>query len=172
MNQVWLLYTGITVTYIIILAVYFLRKSKSHETELSDFLRTAKEQLDMHKREASRQANFKVAKASQILQKVEEGIALFELKAEEEYNQIIQDAKEERKEILATTKSEIEELFKEAETELEQYREERHKEIEKNLVKLVVSVTEKVVGNSLSLERQQDLIYKTLEEIKTKKSRS
>jgi F0F1-type ATP synthase membrane subunit b/b' len=172
MNQIWLLYTGITVAYILILVIYFLRRSKSHESELNKFLSTAKQQLELHKQETTKLANTKVVKASQVMLKVQEAIEIFENHAQEEYDQIIEQAKDERKQILASAKTEIEELFAQAELELEEYRESRHREIEKNLVKMVMSVAEKVVGTTMDLKQHQDLIRQTLEEIKAKKARS
>lgn len=168
----WIFYTILVVVYIAILVAYFLRRSKSHEQELTNFLNTAKQQVELHKQEASKQAEAKVAKAMLIVQKVQEAAEAFETKAQEEYDQIIEDAKAERREIIASAKGEVEEIFKQAEEEIEEYRQQRYQEIEKNLVKMVVSVTERVVETALSPKEHKELIYKALEEIKTKKARS
>lgn len=172
MNSTWIVYTGLTITYIVILVAYFLRRSKSHEAELTNFLKTAKQQVELHKQEASRQADEKVARAMSIVKKVQEAAEVFEENAQKEYDQIIEDAKKERREIIASAKGEIEELFQQAEAELEEYRQNRHQEIEKNLVKLVTSVSERVVETSLDQKAHKELIFKALDEIKTKKSRS
>lgn len=171
MNSLWIIYI-LVVLYIIVLVVYFLRRSKSHEKELTGFLTTAKQQVELHKKQAAATANIKVAKAMHVVKKVKEAASAFEQQAHEEYNQIISQAKEEKKAILEQAKKEVEEVFLEAEEELEDYRQQRYKEIEKNLVKMVVSVSEKVVESNLSLEQHKQLIYKALEEVKSNKARN
>jgi len=167
MNQLWLLYTGITITYVVILIIYFLRRSKVHEKELTKFLDTAKKQLDDHKHQTSDEANQKVAKMLQVLKRVQDEVDNFEQKAQEEYEQIVTDAKTERRDIIASARTEIEELFQTAEKELRDYRQTRYQEIEENLIKLVMAVTEKVVEKSLSAKEHKDIILKALDEVKS-----
>lgn len=172
MNQIWIIYTVITVAYIVILILYFLRRSKSHETELTHFLSSAKDQLSLHQQIASRQANLKVLKAAHIVKKVQEATEAFEQQAQSEYDQIISQAQEQKRQIIASTKTEIEELFQQAETELQEYRLSREREIERNLVKLVMSVAERVTELSLDRPTQLKLIQQALQEIKQNKNRS
>ncbi len=172
MNLTWLIFPVITTAYVVLLILYFLRRTKHHQSQLETFLKSAKGQIDLHKKEAEKTANLKVAKAATIVQKVQEATLAFEEQAQAEYEQIIKDAKDERREILSSAKSEIEELFAQAEQELETYRQARHQEIERNLVKMVMSITEKVTEMSLSPEDHQHLIKQALEEIKQNRSRS
>lgn len=172
MNRTFIIAGLFTVIYIVLILVYFLRRSKSHEQELTKFLQTAKDQVELHKQEATRQANAKVSKAMEVVQKVQQATAAFEEKAQQEYEQIIEDAKAEKREILAAAKSEVEDLFKEAEIELEEYRQHRKQEIEKNLIRMVTAVTQRVVEMSLDETKHVELIKKALDEVKTKKSRS
>lgn len=171
MDKTWIIFTILTIAYIIAVVVYFARRSKSHEAELRQFLETAQEQLNQHKTQAEAEANQKVTKAMAVVKKVEQAAHAFEDQAQKEYEDIIEDAKTERRELLAKTKAEIEELFKKADVELEEYQVLRQREIEKNLVKLVVAVTEKVVEVSMSQKQHQDIIMKALQEVKQKQSR-
>lgn len=171
MNNLWLLYTGLTVTYIIILVAYFLRRTKSHENQLQEFLMTAKKQVDLHKREVNRKANFKIHQAAQVVKKIQSATEVFETEVQKEYEKIIEDAKSERREIIAQAKTEIQELFEQADHELEEYRQARQQEIERNLVKMVLSVTEKVVEVSLDDKQHKEIIYKALDEVKASKKR-
>ena len=66
----------------------------------------------------------------------------------------------------------VEDLFKQADIEIEEYREHRHQEIEKNLIRMVTAVTKRVVDVELDHEKHKKLIFKALEEVKEKKSRS
>lgn len=167
----WIVYTAITVIYIIILVVYFLRRSKVHEKELKHFLDLAQQQLDAHKAQASAEAATKVAQATAVVKRVQAAAQMFEDQAKTEYDKIISDAKEERRDLIAKAKAEIEQLFKDAEVELAAYKVERHREIEKNLVKLVVAVSERVVEQSLSAGSHKDLIYQALAEITQERER-
>lgn len=167
----WIIYTILTVAYIVVLVVYFLRRTRVHEQELVHFLETAKQQLEAHKVEAAQEANQKVVKAAAVVQKVQQVAESFEKQAKTEYDQIIEDAKTEKREIIASAKTEIESLFKQAEKELEEYRLERYREIERNLVKLVVAVTERVVEVGLDEKQHAEIIEKALDEIKQKKAR-
>lgn len=171
-QNTWIIYAGITVAYIVILVLYFVRRTRSHEKELSNFLSTAKQQLESHKLAASQEANLKVAKATQVIKKVQQVAQAFETQAQEEYNEIIKSAKDERREILKQTKEEIATLFETAEQELGEYRQKREQDIERNMVKLVMAITEKVVGKILTPEDHQQLITDALTEIKNQKSRT
>lgn len=172
MDRTWLIYTALTIIYIIILVLYFLRRSKSHEKELENFLSLAQEQLDSHKVQASRTAQQKVTAALAVVKKVQQAAAAFEHQAQIEYDQIIEDAQAERRELLAKTKTEIDQLFKQADIDLDTYKRDRQAEIERNLVKLVMAVTEKVVELSLSPTQHKQLIFKALDEIKQKQVRT
>lgn len=170
-NSSWLVFTIITIFYIIILVVYFIRRSKSHEAELKEFLRLAQHQLETHKKEASTIANQKVSQAMALVKQVQAAAATFEAQAQKEYQQIIDDAKVERREILAQTKADVEEMYKQADIEIEQYKAKRHEEIEKNLVRLVIAVSERVAEMKLTPKEHEEIIFKALEEVKVKKSR-
>jgi len=167
----WLIYTGLTIVYIIILVMYFLRRSKTHEQELAKFLETAKDQLEFHKSQASQEATAKIAKALEVVKKVESVALEFEKQAHDEYTQIIEDAKVERRDILAQAKTEVAELYKKADVEIETYKAERMREVERNLVKLIISITQKVVEVSLTPEDHERVIKKALDEVKQNKAR-
>lgn len=171
MNNIWFIY-AIPIIYIPFFVYYIIRRSKAHEAELEKFLGTAKAQVEKHKKMASNRANQKVIKAVELIKKVQSAAENFENKAQTEYEQIIQDAKEERREIIASAKVEIEKLFKQAEEDLETYKVDRQKEIEKNLIKLVVAVTEKVVEMKLDPTAHKQLIVRALKDIKSKKDKS
>ena len=172
MDRTWLIYTGLTVVYIVVLVLYFLRRSRSHEQELENFLKLAQEQLDVHKQESSQRADQKVASSLAVIKKVQTAAHAFEAQAQIEYDQIIEDAQTDRRELLSKTKVDIDNLYQKADLELEEYRQTRQLEIERNLVKLVMAVTEKVVETSLSPTQHKALIHKALEEIKQKQVRS
>lgn len=171
MDKSWLIYTGLTVVYIIILVLYFIRRSQSHETELSRFLEMAETQLESHKQQAEIEANQKINKAMAVVKKVQQAATAFEQEAQTEYNEIIDDAKTERRELIAKAKAEIEALFKQADEELDDYKLARHREIEKNLVKLVTAVTQKVVSLTLDEKTHRDLIFQAYDEITQKHAR-
>lgn len=172
MNSFFIFAAAFTLIYIVLILVYFLRRSKSHEEELTNFLTTAKDQVELHKQEAARQANVKVTHAMQVVQKVQQAASVFEQNAQKEFEAIIQEAKLQRKQILDEAKEEVEELFEQAEQELEEYRAHRQQEIEKNLVRMVCSVSQRVVEMSLDEDKHRQLIFKALDEIKTKKMRA
>ena len=172
MDKSWLIYTILTIIYIIILVIYFLRRSKSHEKELTNFLELAQQQLETHKQQADKTAQQKVTAAMTVVKKVQQAALTFESQAQREYDQILEDAQQERREIIAKAKTEVEQLFKQADQELTEYKSTRQQEVEKNLVKLVIAVTEKVVEVSLSPTQHKDIIFKALEEIKLKQIQS
>lgn len=166
----WLVYTFLTVIYIIILAAYFWRRSRNYEKELKEFLAVAKDQLDEREKAVNDRANQKIAKAVALVNKVHDISSAFEKQAQKEYDQIIEDAKVERQEILAKTKTEVDHLFKQADMEISDYKANRYKEVEKNLVKLVMAVTQKVVDKTLNEHDHRDLIYSSLDEVVQKKN--
>jgi F0F1-type ATP synthase membrane subunit b/b' len=172
MDKSWLIYTLLTIFYIIILVIYFLRRSKSHEKELTNFLDLAQQQLETHKLQADKRAEQKVSAVMAVVKKIQQATVSFEGQVQSEYEKIIDDAQQERRELLAKTKTEIEQLFKQSDKELDEYKTTRQQEIEKNLVKLVIAVTEKVVDVSLSPTQHKEIIMKALEEIKQKQARS
>lgn len=167
----WLIYTGLTITYIIVLVLYFLRRSKTHEQELAKFLDTAKDQLETHKLQTQEEAAIKINKALEVVKKVQRVSEEFEKQAQTEYDQIIEDAKSERRDILAQAKTEVTEYYAKADEEIETYKAERMREVERNLVKLIISITQKVVEVSLTSEQHEQIIHKALDEVKQNKSR-
>jgi F0F1-type ATP synthase membrane subunit b/b' len=167
----WLIYTGLTVAYIIILVLYFLRRSKTHEQELSRFLDTAKDQLEMHKKQANQEAGIKINQALSVVKKVQKVALDFEKQAETEYSAIIEDAKKERRELLAQAKNDVADFYTKADTEIEEYKAERMREIERSLVKLIMAITQKVVEVSLKPHEHEEIIFKSLEEFKKNKAR-
>lgn len=172
MDKTWLIYTGVTIAYIIVLIWFFIRRSKKHEAELSQFLELAQEQLEVHKKQSAAAANQVVAKAMMIVKKIQTAAMAFETQAQTEYDRILEEAKSERRELIAKTKTEIEALFKEADHELETYQLMRHREIEKNLVKLVTAVAERVIGSLIDEKQHKNIIFKSLEEIKKQHTRT
>ena len=172
MDKSWLIYTFLTIIYIIILVIYFVRRSKSHEQELTNFLELAQQQLEIHKQQADKNAQQKVTAAMAVVKKVQLAALAFESQAQREYDQILDDAQQERREFIAKAKTEVEQLFKQADQEFIDYKTARQQEVEKNLVKLVIAVTEKVVELSLSPTQHKDIIFKALAEIKLKQARS
>jgi len=168
----WIIYTLLTLAYIVVLLVYFFRRSKSHENEVKQFLAVAQDQLTHHRDTVNHEAQAKINQAMALIKKVHDTASTFEKQAQKEYDQIIADAKGERQELLAKTKSEIELLFKQADQEIRDYKTNRFKEVEKNLVKLVIAVTEKVMGKTLSETEHRQLIDESLDEVIQKKMQS
>ena len=167
----WFIYTGLTVVYIIILVLYFLRRSKTHEQELANFLDTAKDQLEMHKTQANQEAGLKITQALSVVKKVQKVALDFEKQAEEEYNAIVEDAKKERREILSQAKVDVADFYTKADVEIEEYKAQRMREIERSLVKLIMAITQKVVEVSLKPQDHEQIIIKSLEEFKKNKAR-
>ncbi len=165
----WLIYTITTVVYIAVLFLFFYRRHKRQDEQLTQFLEDAKKQLAQHKEQAHTQANHKVIKAFELIKRLQQVAEDLEGQAKQEYDQIIEDAKTEKKEIIEDARKKAQEILMSSEDELEQYKEERRREIEKNLVKLVMSVTEKVVERSLTYEDHVELIHEALEEVKQQK---
>lgn len=170
--EAWIIYTLLTLAYIIVLVVYFFRRSRSHEQEVKQFLSVAQDQLAHHQAAVDHDAQTKINQALALVKKVHDTAASFEKQAQKEYDQIIEDAKSERQELLAKTKSEIDLLFKQADQEIAEYKSARFKEVEKNLVKLVIAVTQKVIGKSLSGSDHKLLIQEALDEVVQKRLQS
>ncbi|OGV95855.1 hypothetical protein A2W24_02255 [Microgenomates group bacterium RBG_16_45_19] len=168
----WIVYTGLTVVYIIILIIYFFRRSRSHERELHQFLQVAEDQLKHRQAEINQDAKQKISKAYSLVKQVHDIAAAFEKQAQTEYDQIVEDAKVERQELIAKTKTDIADLFKQADREIAEYKAARFKEVERNLVKLVMAVTQKALGKSLSTSDHRQLILSALDEVIQKQSQS
>ena len=135
-------------------------------------MESAKGQVDLHKKAADKQAQEKVAKAMFVVKKVQDVASVFEEHSKEEYERIIQAAKAKEKEILSEAKLEAKKIVQDADGDLDEFKIERMQEVERNMVKMVMAVTEKVLEQSLTTRQHKELIYQALDEIKTKKSRS
>jgi len=92
MNEVWIVYTIITVVYIALLLLYFWRKNKAQEKELESFLMQAKSQMDLHETKVHDQASHKMHKmvtAMTILQRI---INDLQIEAQREHDRLMADA--------------------------------------------------------------------------------
>ena len=167
----WIVSTITLIIYTATLSYYFFRRTKKHEEELHALLSGAKQQLQQHKEVAHSQANVKVKKAFDLIRRLQHVAGDLEVNIQSEYDTILADAKEMKKEIIDEAKQKAKEIVASADDELEEYKHERRMEIEKNLTRLVVSVSEKVVGKSLSYEDHLDLIHEALDEVKKRNSR-
>lgn len=167
----WLIAGIILVVNTILLVWLFSRKSKEQEEELNKLLNDAKAALQKHKEIANSQANIKVQKAFTLIRRLQSIAADLEGHVQIEYEEIINDAKKTRKEIISQAKKEAEKIIHSADAELEEYKQARRQEIEKNLVKLIISVTEKVVGKTLTYDDHIDLIQEALNDVKKRKER-
>ncbi|MGI5828410.1 MAG: hypothetical protein ACOX6V_05315, partial [Patescibacteria group bacterium] len=121
----WLIYTITTAFYIGILFLFFWRRHRKQDQELNRFLEEAKKQLSTHKEQANSHASQKVAKAFELIKRLQHIAEDLETQAKEEYEQIIEDAKLEKKEILEDARKKALEIVQGADTELEAYKEER-----------------------------------------------
>lgn len=72
---------------------------------------------------------------------------------------------------MAQAKTEVADFYTQADAEIEQYKAERMREVERNLVKLIISITQKVVEVSLTPEQHEKIIMNALNEVKQSKSR-
>lgn len=168
-NPSWTIIIFTLISYIVLLYFYFRRQHKKQDHQLSTFLADAKKQLESHKLKASVQANQKVQKAFELIKKLQEIAEDLENQAKEEYEEILEDGQREKREIINDARQKAIEILASADEELEKYKEERKQEIEKNLVKLVMSVTEKVVERSLDYNTHIDLIQEAVNEVKQQK---
>lgn len=167
----WIISTITLIVYTAVLSFYFFRRTRKHEIELDELLKNAKAQLNQHKEVAHSQANVKVAKAFDLIRKLQHVAGDLEGNIQREYEAILEDARTERKQIIYNAKEKAKEIIAEADEGLEEYIHERHQEIEKNLTKLVVTVSEKVVGKSLKYEDHLELIQEALNEVKQRNQR-
>ncbi|NMC36185.1 hypothetical protein GYA49_04015 [Candidatus Beckwithbacteria bacterium] len=167
----FLIYTFVTVAELGILFLLFYRRHKRQEQQLDQFLKEAREKLQVHKEEAQSQANKKVVKAFELIKRLQHVASELEGQVQEEYEAILEEAKEQKKQILEEAKTQASSFDQAISQDLEEYKQERFAEVEKNLVKLVISVTEKVVERSLSYEDHIGLIQEALEEVKKQKQR-
>jgi F0F1-type ATP synthase membrane subunit b/b' len=168
-TDTFLIYTIILILYIAILFFFFWRRNKKQEDHLNNFLVEAKGKLKTHKEQAKVQASGKVNKAFQLIKRLQGVAEDLETQAQAEYEQILEQAQQQKKEIIADAKRQAKQVLEGAGGELEEYKQERKREIERNLVKLVMSVTEKVVGKSLYREDHVDLIKDAVDEVKKEK---
>ncbi len=171
MDNTWLIYTGITVFYIAILVIYFWRRSRKHEQQLVAFLEHAKKQLAEHQKRVHNETEERLDKAFALIRRLQHVAENLENQAQDEYDQIVEDAKEEKKAILKQAREQSQEILTSADQELEDYREKRQHQIEGEMVKLVISVSEKVVEKSLTRADQVDLIQRAVNEIKEEKQK-
>lgn len=162
----------ITVAYIGILFLYFWRRTKKQDGALTDFLEQAKKQLEQHKVEAHSQASVKVNKAFTLIKRLQTVASDLEANVQTEYDEILKAAKEQAKDIIEDAHQKAEDIVAQADDDLEQYREERQREVEKDMVKLIIQVTEKVVGKGFAYKEHLHLIEEALEEVKQKKERA
>ena len=167
----FIIITAVVIFQIVVMAFFFWRQHKKQEKLLDEFLVDAKSKLSTHKEEAHSHANRKVVKAFELIKRLQ-GIAEdLESQASEEYEDIIDEAKRQRKEILEEAETKASQFDEAVSVDLDKYKQERFAEVEKNLVKLVMSVTEKVVGRSLSYDDHLGLIDEALDEVKKQKQR-
>jgi len=163
------IYTVTTIVYIGLLFYFFWRRNRKQEEQLNAFLKEAKEKLELHRKEAKVQASGKVAKAFELIKRLQGVAEDLEGQVQTEYEKVLEEAQVQKKDIIAEARRQAKDILEGADGELVQYKEERKREIEKNLVKLVMSVTEKVVGRGLTREDQIDLIREAVEEVKKEK---
>lgn len=171
MDKTLLIYTGITVFYILLLIVYFWRRSRKHENELKGFLSTAKKQLDEHKKHVHTEAQTRIEAAMHIIKKLQKLAENLENQSEKEYNQIVDDAKAKAKVVIDEAHEKAKNIMSHADDDLEDYRQQRRQEVEADMVKLVISVTEKVLGQGLHYQDHVQIIHQAMEEIKQQKEK-
>lgn len=171
MNQIWIIYTVVTVIYIGLLMLFFWRKTKKHEIELKDFLNTAKQQLDLHKKKVHENNSIKLQKVTAAMAIMQQVAIELDKELNSQYQLLINKAKEEASLINQKAQEEADRIKLEATQDLDEYRNTRIHEIEADLVRLVTSVTEKVLNKTLTYNDQVELIYKSLEEIKLQKQK-
>ena len=167
----WLIYT---IAFIIIAGIMFVlvwRYVRRLDKQLDQFLQDSKNQLMTHKQAAKNEASQKVYRAFNLIRKLQSIAEDLEKHVQDEYQVIIKQAHEEKEQILDDARKKAQQITQSAEDELGQYKEQRQQEIEKNLVKLVIDVTEKVVERTLSYEDHVELIQEALDEVKQKKER-
>jgi flagellar biosynthesis/type III secretory pathway protein FliH len=83
------------------------------------------------------------------------------------YEEKIDDLTEAREAAIAEAKEHIKKVEKDAEMKAERYLQKRQKEVEEELVGLVISVTKKVLPESLTYNAQKELVMKALASVRT-----
>lgn len=169
MDDIWLIYTAITATYILLLVVFFWRRTRSHELELDNFLKQAKVQLELHKQSVHKRQQQKITKVMTAMSIMQQVAVEMDKEIAAQYQKTIDDARAESQLLLKKAQDESESIRMHATHDLDDYRKERLHEVEADLVKLVINVTERVLGQTLSRKDHVDLIYKSLEEVKAQK---
>ncbi len=169
MDDIWLIYTAITATYILLLVVFFWRRTRSHEIDLQKFLERAKLQLEMHKESVHKRQQQKITKVMTAMSIMQQVAVEMDKEIARQYQDTINDARAEAQVITKKARDEAEAIRQHATHDLDDYRKERLHEVEADLVKLVMDVTQRVLGSTLSREEHVDLIYKSLEEVKAQK---
>lgn len=171
MEKIWLTYTILTVMYIIVLILYFWRRSIRHEHEVTEVLEQAKKQLDTHRQRIHQQGTYRLTKMMQILSMFQKIAVDFETAIKEEHDKMISKAQDQSKKLIDEAKVEADKIRADVNQNLDGYRQQRQQEIEADLVKLVVSVTEKVVQQRLLYQDHINLIHQALEEVKHQKQK-
>ncbi len=169
MDDIWLIYTAITAVYILLLVVFFWRRTRIHEQELEKFLQQSKLQLDLHKQSVHKRQHQKISKVMAAMSIMQQVAVEMDKEIAAQYQKTIEDARAEAELIIKKSRDEAETIRMHATHDLDDYRKERLHEVEADLVKLVINVTEKVMGTTLSRQDHVDLIYKSLEEVKSQK---
>lgn len=171
MNEIWIIYTIVTVVYIGLLILFFWRKTKKHENELKKFLTDAKEQLSIHKKKVHDNNSQKMKKVLMAMSIMQQVAIELDKELNSQYKLLLEKANEEAKSIKEKAEAEAEQIRLEATQDLEDYRNKRIHEIEGDLVRLVCAVSEKVINKTLTHQDHMDLIYRSLDEIKIQKQK-
>jgi flagellar biosynthesis/type III secretory pathway protein FliH len=135
------------------------------------------EQLDAKVKEMkasyNQQVNQLVMEEEQKLQAADEHVETVTTQAEEEKKQVeteftqrMQKLEEETEKALAKAKEHAKKMEQEAKLKAEEYLESRKDEVEQELMNLVMSVTKKVLPQSLTYEIQKELVIAALKEAK------
>lgn len=145
--------------------IFTVRRRKLHE------------QLDSKVKEMkanyNQSVNQLVIEEEQKLQEADQQVETVTSKAEEEKSQIELEFTERMKKLeaetekaLAKAKEHAKKLEQEAKLKAEEYLESRKDEVEQELMNLVMSVTKKVLPQSLTYEIQKELVINALKEAK------
>lgn len=135
------------------------------------------EQLDAKVKEMkanyNQSVNQLVMEEEQKLQEADQQVETVTSKAEEEKSQIelefterMKKLEEETERALAKAKEHAKKLEQEAKLKAEEYLESRKDEVEQELMNLVMSVTKKVLPQSLTYDIQKELVITALKEAK------
>ncbi|NMB56910.1 hypothetical protein GYA19_03170 [Candidatus Beckwithbacteria bacterium] len=167
----WQIYTIAFIINLLILYIIFWRYSKKQEKNLEEFLASSKDQLLKHKEEAHAQASIKVNKAFSLIKRLQNVSKDLEENVQNEYEEIIAQAEDEKQKIIEKAEQKAQEILDSADAELEQYKEERKEEVEKQMARLVMEVTEKVIEKTFDYQDHLEMIEQALEEVKQSQSR-